>query len=159
MIATNTGLSISSIQIDGGNTVIKFDKKKLILNIETEEIEYSDKVEEKEYTRKEFLKTYATYKLDADEKYFSKTDSIKEVKYFKGKYYSSIIYFDNKPTLYNQEGVRIYAIMPNSKGFNETLSNEILKHISPNYDYDKYKSEAHYIYQKDTQAKIQSVFI
>lgn len=85
MIATNTGLSISSIQIDGGNTVIKFDKKKLILNIETEEIEYSDKVEEKEYTRKEFLKTYATYKLDADEKYFSKTNSIKEVKYFKGK--------------------------------------------------------------------------
>ena len=125
VIATNTGLSISSIQIDGGNTVIKFDKKKLILNIETEEIEYSDKVEEKEYTRKEFLETYAKYKLDADEKYFSKTDSIKEVKYFKGKYYSSIIYFDNKPTLYNQEGVRIYAIMPNSKGFNETLSNEI----------------------------------
>lgn len=149
VIATNTGLSISSIQIDGGNTVIKFDKKKLILNIETEEVEYSDKVEEKEYTRKEFLKTYATYKLDANEKYFSKTNSIKEVKYFKGKYYSSIIYFDNKPTLYNQEGVRIYAIMPNSKGFNETISNEILKHISPNYDYDKYKSEAHYIYQKE----------
>lgn len=149
VIATNTGLSISSIQIDGGNTVIKFDKKKLILNIETEEVEYSDKVEEKEYTRKEFLKTYATYKLDADEKYFSKSNSIKEVKYFKGKYYSSIIYFDNKPTLYNQEGVRIYAIMPNSKGFNETISNEILKHISPNYDYDKYKSEAHYIYQKE----------
>ena len=149
VIATNTGLSISSIQIDGGNTVIKFDKKKLIINIETEEVEYSDKVEEKEYTRKEFLKTYATYKLDADEKYFSKSNSIKEVKYFKGKYYSSIIYFDNKPTLYNQEGVRIYAIMPNSKGFNETISNEILKHISPNYDYDKYKSEAHYIYQKE----------
>ena len=147
------GLSVSSIQIDGGNTVIKFDKKKLILNIETEEIEYSDKVEEKEYTRKEFLKTYATYKLDADEKYFSKTNSIKEVKYFKGKYYSSIIYFDNKPTLYNQEGVRIYAIMPNSKGFSETLSNEILKHISPNYDYDKYKSEAHYIYQKEYTSK------
>ena len=39
--------------------------------------------------------------------------------------------------------------MPNSKGFNETISNEILKHISPNYDYDKYKSEAHYIYQKE----------
>ena len=153
VIATNTGLSISSIQIDGGNTVIKFDKKKLILNIETEEIEYSDKVEEKEYTRKEFLKTYAKYKLDADEKYFSKTDSIKEVKYFKGKYYSSIIYFDNRPTLYNQEGVRIYAIMPNSKGFNETLSNEILKHISPNYDYEKYKSEAHYIYQKEYTSK------
>ena len=153
VIATNTGLSVSSIQIDGGNTVIKFDKKKLILNIETEEIEYSDKVEEKEYTRKEFLKTYATYKLDADEKYFSKTNSIKEVKYFKGKYYSSIIYFDNKPTLYNQEGVRIYAIMPNSKGFSETLSNEILKHISPNYDYEKYKSEAHYIYQKEYTSK------
>lgn len=47
-------------------------KKKLILNIETEEIEYSDKVEEKEYTRKEFLKTYATYKLDADENTFRK---------------------------------------------------------------------------------------
>ena len=153
VIATNTGLSISSIQIDGGNTVIKFDKKKLILNIETEEIEYSDKVEEKEYTRKEFLKTYATYKLDADEKYFSKTNSIKEVKYFKGKNYSSIIYLDNKPALYNQEGVRIYAIMPNSKGFNETLSNEILKQISPNYDYDKYKSEAHYIYQKEYTSK------
>lgn len=149
VIATNTGLSISSIQIDGGNTVIKFDKKKLIINIETEEVEYSDKVEEKEYTRKEFLKAYATYKLDADEKYIPKSNSIKEVKYFKGKYYSSIIYFDNKPTLYNQDGVRIYAIMPNSKGFNETISNEILKHISPNYDYDKYKSEAHYIYQKE----------
>ena len=39
--------------------------------------------------------------------------------------------------------------MPNSKGFNETISNEILKHISQNYDYDKYKSEAHYIYQKE----------
>ena len=149
VIATNTGLSVSSIQIDGGNTVIKFDKKKLILNIETEEIEYSDKVEEKEYTRKEFLKTYATYKLDADEKYFSKTNSIKEVKYFKGKYYSSIIYFDNKPTLYNQEGVRIYAIMPNSKGFGSAVSNEILKHTLQNSDYEKYKSEAHYIYQKE----------
>ena len=35
----------------------------------------------------------------------------------------------------------------------QTLSNEILKQISPNYDYDKYKSEAHYIYQKEYTSK------
>ena len=39
--------------------------------------------------------------------------------------------------------------MPNSKGFGSAVSNEILKHTSPNFDYEKYKSEAHYIYQKE----------
>ena len=39
---------LSSILIDGGNTTIKFDGKKLIRSNDEEQTEYSDKVEELE---------------------------------------------------------------------------------------------------------------
>ena len=69
--------------------------------------------------------------------------------HYKDKSFVSVIYFDNKPALYGSDGIRIYEIMPNSNGFGKAVSNEILKHTSPNSDYEKYKSEAHYIYQKE----------
>ena len=144
---------LSSILIDGGNTTIKFDGKKLIRSNDAEQTEYSDKVEELEYTKKQFSEKY--YNHDdtltpvIDKKYFKNTKLIKEVKYYNDESFVSIIYFDNKPALYGSDGIRIYEIMPNSKGFGSAVSNEILKHISPNSDYEKYKSEAHYIYQKE----------
>ena len=144
---------LSSILIDGGNTTIKFDGKKLIRSDESEQTEYSDKVEKQEYTKKQFSEKYTnqsnTPKTVIDKKYIKSAKLIKEVKYYKDESFVSIIYFDNKPALYISDGIRAYEIMPNSKGFGSTVSNEILKHISPNSDYDKYKSEAHYIYQKE----------
>ena len=144
---------LSSILIDGGNTTIKFDGKKLIRSNDAEKTEYSDKVEKLEYTKKQFSEKY--YNHDdtltpvIDKKYFKNAKLIKEVKYYKDKSYVSIIYFDNKPALYGSDGIRIYEIMPNSKGFGSAVSNEILKHTLQNSDYEKYKSEAHYIYQKE----------
>lgn len=144
---------LSSILIDGGNTTIKFDGKRLIRSDESEQTEYSDKVEKQEYTKKQFSEKYTnqsnTPKTVIDKKYIKNAKLIKEVKYYKGDSFVSIIYFDNKPALYISDGIRTYEIMPNSKGFDNAVSNEILKHISPNFDYDKYKSEAHYIYQKE----------
>ena len=144
---------LSSILIDGGNTTIKFDGKKLIRSNDAEQTEYSDKVEELEYTKKQFSEKYSN-KDDAltpviDKKYFKNAKLIKEVKYYNDESFVSIIYFDNKPALYGSDGIRIYEIMPNSNGFGKAVSNEILKHTSPNFDYEKYKSEAHYIYQKE----------
>lgn len=144
---------LSSILIDGGNTTIKFDGKKLIRSNDEEQTEYSDKVEELEYTKKQFSEKYSnkddTLTPVIDKKYFKNTKIIKEVKYYKDKSFVSVIYFDNKPALYGSDGIRIYEIMPNSNGFGKAVSNEILKHTSPNSDYEKYKSEAHYIYQKE----------
>lgn len=144
---------LSSILIDGGNTTIKFDGKKLIRSNDAEQTEYSDKVEELEYTKKQFSEKYSNHDNTLtpviDKKYFKNAKLIKEVKYYKDKSFVSIIYFDNKPALYGSDGIRIYEIMPNSKGFGSAVSNEILKHTSPNFDYEKYKSEAHYIYQKE----------
>lgn len=144
---------LSSILIDGGNTTIKFDGKKLIRSNDAEQTEYSDKVEELEYTKKQFSEKYSnqddTLTPVIDKKYFKNAKLIKEVKYYNDESFVSIIYFDNKPALYGSDGIRIYEIMPNSKGFGSAVSNEILKHISPNSDYEKYKSEAHYIYQKE----------
>lgn len=144
---------LSSILIDGGNTTIKFDGKKLIRSDESEQTKYSDKIEKQEYTKKQFSEKYTnqsnTPKTVIDKKYIKSAKLIKEVKYYKGENFVSIIYFDNKPALYISDGIRAYEIMPNSKGFGNAVSNEILKHISPNSDYDKYKSEAHYIYKKE----------
>ena len=144
---------LSSILIDGGNTTIKFDGKKLIRSNDAEQTEYNDKVEELEYTKKQFSEKYSnkddTLTPVIDKKYFKNAKLIKEVKYYKDKSFVSIIYFDNKPALYGSDGIRIYEIMPNSNGFGKAVSNEILKHTSPNSDYEKYKSEAHYIYQKE----------
>ena len=144
---------LSSILIDGGNTTIKFDGKKLIRSNDAEQTEYSDKVEELEYTKKQFSEKYSnkddTLTPVIDKKYFKNTKLIKEVKYYNDESFVSIIYFDNKPALYGSDGIRIYEIMPNSKGFGSAVSNEILKHTLQNSDYEKYKSEAHYIYQKE----------
>lgn len=148
---------LSSIQIDGGNTTIEFNEKKLVKNDQTNQTEYSDKIEEKKYSKKEFKEKYtnqnSTQQPIIDKKYINNASSVKEIKYYNGDSFAGIIYFDNKPALFSQNGKKIYEIMPNSNGFGKTISNEILKHISPNYDYDKYKSEAHYIYQKEYTGK------
>lgn len=144
--------------IDGGNQRIRMtDKKLVMIDYNSIETQYSEKVEENEMTRQEmieFIKDglgefYTTDRTKTKfEDYIPNDKTIIQTIYYDAKDNAQYIYsFDGVPALIG--GMSVFELIPDAKGLENAISKAILDENSGEKYYNvKYPSEAHYIYQK-----------
>lgn len=144
--------------IDGGNQRVRIRDKKLVMIDENSlETQYSEKVEENILTRQEMIdliKNEKGFMTDSDtaqtnfENYIPNNKKITQTIYYNSDDDAQYIYcFDGVPALIGN--MALFELIPNAKGLENAISKAILNANSGDRYYNvKYPSEAHYIYQK-----------